>query len=63
VKFKEIKKWLIDQGLTQTEIAKQLGISQTAVYQVIKGNMRSKRITALLKELGCPNEYLEKEVA
>ena len=63
MKFKEIKKWLIDQGLTQTEIAKQLGISQTAVYQVIKGNMKSKRITAMLIELGCPSEYLEKEAA
>lgn len=63
MRFKEIKKWLIDKGLTQTEIARQLGISQTAVYQVIKGNMKSKRITSLLKELGCPDEYLEKEAA
>jgi len=63
MRFKEIKKWLIDKGLTQTEIANELGVSQTAVYQVIKGKMKSKKITNLLRSLGCPEEYLEKEAA
>lgn len=63
MRFKEIKIWLIENELTQVEIAKRLGVSQTAVYQVMKGKSKSKRIEALLKKLGCPSEFLDKKAA
>lgn len=63
MRFKEIKIWLIKNELTQTKLAKRLGVSQTAIYQVMKGRSKSKRIETLLKELGCPCEYLDEEAA
>lgn len=63
MRFLEIKIWLIKNKLTQTDLAKKLGVSQTAIYQVMKGKSKSKRIESLLKELGCPCEYLNEEAA
>lgn len=62
-RMKAIKKWLIDKDLTQAEIARKLGISQTAVYNVMSGKMTSRRVSTLLIQLGCPPEILEKEAA
>ncbi len=62
-RMKAIKKWLIDEELTQAEIARRLGISQTSVYNVMLGKMTSKRVTRFLLELGCPPEILEQKVA
>ena len=63
MRFKEIKIWLIENELTQTELAKRLGVSQTAIYQVMKGKSKSKKIENLLKKLGCPSEFLDEEAA
>lgn len=62
-RMKAIKKWLIDQELTQAEIARRLGISQTSVYNVMLGKMTSRRVTKMLLELGCPPEILEQKAA
>lgn len=62
-RMKAMKKWLIDKEITQAEIARQLGISQTAVYNVMSGKMKSRRVLKLLLELGCPPEILEQKVA
>jgi|GEM_PF-1270282 predicted XRE-type DNA-binding protein len=62
-RMKAMKKWLIDKEITQAEIARQLGISQTAVYNVMSGKMKSRRVVKLLLELGCPPEILEQRVA
>lgn len=60
MKVKEIKKWLIDNDMSQKEIAIKAGVSHTAVHNVIRGKMTSKRIVKLFLDLGCPKEYLEK---
>ncbi len=62
-RMKAIKKWLIDRETTQAEIARELGISQTSVYNVLLGKMKSKRVVKLLLDLGCPPEILEQKAA
>jgi RNA polymerase sigma factor (sigma-70 family) len=39
---KQVIKLYIDEGLTQNEIAKTLGINQTSVHKVIRGNIDYK---------------------
>ena len=41
---KTIKKRLIDLGITQTEIAKDLSVTKSAVSRVISGKLRSEKI-------------------
>ncbi len=48
---KTIKKALIDLELTQTEIARRIGVKPQAVHQVIKGRDRSKLIESALSQL------------
>ncbi len=48
---KEIKKALIDLELKQADIARRLGVSRAAVNMAIHGKLKSRRITAFLKQL------------
>jgi transcriptional regulator with XRE-family HTH domain len=41
---KKIKKLLIDRDITQTELARRLGIPLTGVNQVISGKRKTKHI-------------------
>jgi transcriptional regulator with XRE-family HTH domain len=45
----DIKVALMRRGVTQSKIARKLGVSVTAVHQVVHGQMRSGRIEALIK--------------
>ena len=40
----EIKKALIDAGVTQAEVARDVGLSKQLVGEVIRGNRRNARI-------------------
>jgi transcriptional regulator with XRE-family HTH domain len=59
----EMKKWLLDKGMTQADIARKAGVSNMSIHLVLKGFMRSRRIEAILRELGCPEDLLERKVA
>lgn len=63
----EIKKWMIDEGITQAQIAREARVSQALVSMILKGervnklrNRESKvqLVITLLKGHGCPEEYL-----
>ncbi len=60
MKTQKINKWLKRQGITKTQIARELGISHVAVVLVIQGKSTSARVVEWLKEHGCPEEYLRK---
>ena len=49
---KTIKKRLIDMGLTQSQIAKELGVGRSSISLVISNKSKSKRIVQFLYELG-----------
>lgn len=62
-RFIEIKKWLIDRGLTQAEIARKVGVSPITIHNFVKGFTTSRRIEAAFRDLGCPDDLLERKVA
>lgn len=62
-RFIEIKKWLIEKGLKQRDIARKAGRSDAAVRNVMRGVMKSAYIESIFIEMGCPPEILEEEAA
>jgi len=66
----EIKIWMLREGITQTQIARELGVDPTLVSHIIAGRLKGRgikgyRVLQWLREHGCPEEYLpaEEEVA
>ncbi|UCD85506.1 MAG: helix-turn-helix transcriptional regulator [Deltaproteobacteria bacterium] len=50
---KEIKKLLIDKDITQTELARRVGVSPAGLNQVINGKRKTRHIReAIARELG-----------
>lgn len=62
-RFIKIKTWLLKRGIKQRDIAKKAGVSESAVYLVIRGKMTSSNIKRVFLELGCPCEYFDEKVA
>ncbi len=59
-KIIEIKKWVIESGLRQREIASKLGVSYQHLNNVIHGRSISGLVEKALVDLGCPREAFEK---
>ena len=55
----EIKKWLLDVGLTQADIAREAGVSEALVSYAISGRRNPKRIQPILKKHGCPSALID----
>lgn len=47
----EIRKALLDLGITQAQIARDLGIHIVSVNQVIHGRHKSRRVTEYIEQL------------
>lgn len=54
----KIKEWLDRQGLYGRDLAKQLGIADALVSQTIHGIRNHRPTLSLLRDLGCPEDYL-----
>ncbi len=59
----EIKKWLLESGITQADIAREVGVSHTLVSLVLKGERSSRRVIEALLRRGCPEDLVEKRAA
>lgn len=49
---KTIKKRLIDLGLTQSDLARELGVGRSSISLAISGKLKSKRIVDYFYEKG-----------
>lgn len=58
-KTRRIKAKLTMLGVTQAEIARNLGVSQQMVGSVIRGKSSSKRVVDELVKVGVPRHFLE----
>lgn len=55
----QIRAFLVENEVTQAQIAELLGVSGSMINRWIGGDSRSKRIYDYFLRLGCPREYLE----
>jgi len=53
----KIRAFLVAREITQTQIAKDLGVSVTMINRWIVGSSQSQRIYNYFIELGCPREF------
>ena len=59
----ELKKWMLENGIKQVDIAKKANVGPAAVWMVMHKNMVSANIKNAFLSLGCPPELLERDVA
>ncbi|PKL41775.1 MAG: hypothetical protein CVV42_21095 [Candidatus Riflebacteria bacterium HGW-Riflebacteria-2] len=62
-RFIELKKWLVEKGLKQRDVARKASRSDSAVRNVMRGVMKSAYIESIFIEMGCPPEILKEEAA
>jgi transcriptional regulator with XRE-family HTH domain len=53
----KIRAFLVAREITQTQIARELGLSVTMINKWISGTSQSQRVYNYFIELGCPREY------
>jgi predicted transcriptional regulator len=51
--MKKVKIWLVNEGVSQKQLAKEAGVSQAFISQLIHGKRRSAKAEAVLCWLGC----------
>ena len=56
----EIKKWLLEKGLRQKDVAARAGVSRSTVNKIIQGIATSRTVVKALIDLGCPAEIFKK---
>lgn len=54
---RKIKSWMVLNGIRQSEIAKEMGLSRTMIGRFITGHSSSTRVFEYFINLGCPREY------
>jgi len=54
-----IKEYLDSLNMNQAMIAERLGISRPVVYDTVRGKRNNRRVLLVLRELGCPESYLD----
>jgi predicted transcriptional regulator len=58
-KGRKIRGWMAEHGITNSSVARSLGVSQAVVSQVIYGRTTSERIMRALIEAGVPKKLLK----
>ena len=56
-----ILRWRVGSGMTQRELAFQVGLNQSTISRLERGQLRAMRLSALARvigSLGLPPEYL-----
>lgn len=56
----EIKKWLLDKGLRQIDLAVKAQTTRHVVNDAIHGRRWSRKVAELLRALGCPVDFSRK---
>lgn len=60
---RKIKSEMVLRGITNTEVAKSLGVTQQLVSLVIYGQTSSARVTTALIDAGIPENLLREDAS
>lgn len=55
----EIRVWMLRNGITGAQMARDLGCSMRLVFGTIDGDKNSRKVLRHLVMLGCPKDLLE----
>lgn len=55
----KIRAFLVAREITQTQVAKELGVTVTMINKWISGTSQSQRVYDYFIKLGCPAEYFQ----
>jgi predicted transcriptional regulator len=58
IQLKALRKWMIDLGMTQRQIGKECGVTQSLVSLVIYGKRKNQKVIDFLLSKGCPRSLL-----
>jgi len=58
----KIKVWLTENGFTQAEIARQLGVTRGLVWMTVHGQNRNGRVISWLIDKGCPRQFINEKL-
>lgn len=55
---RKIRSWLVGEGISQTKIANDMGLTTGMISKFIAGKSQSSRVFEyFVEELGCPREF------
>ena len=59
---REIKIWMLEQGLTGAEVARRLNRSNALISQWIYGKSKSQDLDRFFRTMGMPENLIQREV-
>ena len=58
INSRQVRAWMVLQGLTQQKVAEEVGLCQQMVSLYLTGKSDSKRLTEYYVTKGCPRRHL-----
>jgi transcriptional regulator with XRE-family HTH domain len=55
---RKIRAFLVGKGITQAQIARDMGLARSTINRWISGGVQSQRVFEYFLTLGCPREYM-----
>ena len=62
VNSKEIKKWKIDNDISNASIVENTGVSYSSVVMTVNGYRKHKAVIDAFVKIGCPREFFDSQV-
>ncbi len=63
MRTKDVRKWMIERGIRPVDLKRRAEVSFPSVSMTIAGQRRNPDVLRVLRELGCPEEFLGIRVA
>lgn len=55
---RKIRAWLVERGITVSDVARQAGVSRSIVSETVHGLRNNRKALKALVDVGCPERLL-----